>query len=615
MHPRMPWLPHPSVPLAHPPPAAHAPSLRIFLGKPHALAFLADGALVIGTSHGLRVHDPASPLPARSELTIGGRVHWMLAHPDGTSVVAAVHGPQGASVVRAWPASGERITLLPVAELGYSFCAGLSPDGARFAWRELGVPPVLHVVDAGTGAPLLRRELPQDCNGAGSLAVHVDGSVYITTSHLLIVHPDGRHEPRDQPWLSRIAAPLFIEPGGAMICENGDRVAFDGAENYRRSLPDSAHDGSVSYDRERLGFHKPNGPVQVWDVATRRVIFKADLPRATGQLASWPGQATAASATHVAAIDHGEASVLIWELERPAAPPFKLTGYSLGARRLARHGDLLTVHTCQPPNTLPSVLEIDITTGAARLLDTPEVHDVVRTADGERMLVMHDTGPMQPIAVDTIDPAGAVTGSLAVQRGAGELALSPDDELWGVVSHTYTRGDPTVHAQWRAFAATRWAKTVKLKGFWQHIALCDTAAAVVAGEDLEVLPFTRGAPLRTRKVPTGTHALAISPGGAYVALVGHDGPLLVEVATGATIVPAIDLPGRPPVPHAVCFESETHMFIGHDSGAITRHAVPSGAQEAALLGHTDKVRALLWADGALWSGSEDGTIVRWSAPG
>lgn len=66
----MSWTPLPPAPIARHDAGPRAPALRIFDGKPHALAFLADGALVVGASHGLTLHDPLAPTPPRASLDV-----------------------------------------------------------------------------------------------------------------------------------------------------------------------------------------------------------------------------------------------------------------------------------------------------------------------------------------------------------------------------------------------------------------------------------------------------------------------------------------------------------------------------------------------------------------
>lgn len=50
-------------------------------------------------SHSLTLHDPTAPTPPRATVDVGGGVDWMLAHPDGESVVAAVRSSLGSAVV------------------------------------------------------------------------------------------------------------------------------------------------------------------------------------------------------------------------------------------------------------------------------------------------------------------------------------------------------------------------------------------------------------------------------------------------------------------------------------------------------------------------------------
>ncbi|MCY1062189.1 hypothetical protein [Nannocystis sp. SCPEA4] len=611
----MPWTPHPTAPIIRLDAGPRAPVLQIFHGKPHALAFLADGSLVVGMSRGLTVHDPSAPTPPRAAIDVGGKVEWMVAHPDGESVVAAVSDPRARAVVRAWPATARVVTLLRPSSHEGHFCGGLSPDGAQLVWLNSDPSPVLSTVDALTGATLRELELPPEFGRAVTLAVRSDGAVYLTGEYVNIIHPDGRREPRlDSPFYMR-PQPLFADERGGMICSHGHRFVVAGGlfESAGRVHARSGG-GTVSYDRARITFHDSLDPVQVWDVASERVIFRAEMERAIGSIPGWHGQSAAASASHVAAIDHADASITIWPIDQPDAPVATMTGYSQGVQRLMFHGAGLTVHTCQPANTLNAVIELDRTTGAAQMLARDHVHDIARTRDGQRLLVLRGDRPLEPVAIDLFDAAGAVVETLSVQKGAGELALAPDDAMWGVVSHTYPAGhrqDPTCHAQWRPFGASKWTKTLKLRGRWQCIALADTAAAVAVEEEVTVVAFAKGKTLLTTKLPKRVARIAISRDGAWVGVACFDALRLIRVATGAVVELAVDLPGERTGAIALCFQDDAWLFVAHASGAITQHRVPSGEQAAALFGHTDAVRALAWADGALWSGSEDGTILRW----
>ncbi|WAS90590.1 WD40 repeat domain-containing protein [Nannocystis punicea] len=609
----MSWTPHHPAPIVQLAAAPRSPALRIFNGKPYSLAFLADGSLVVGGSHGLTLHDPEAPTPARARVEVGGVVDWMLAHPDGESVVAAILDPRGPSVVRVWPVSARVVTLLRVPSFESQFVGTLSPDGSRVYWRRGGKPPVLFSFDALSGAPLREIELPQDALRAGSLAAREDGTVYLATQHMLVVHPDGRLEPRDDSPFFMGPDPFFATADGGMVCRDGKRISYaDGKFGHLPDIPGHARGRTVSHDRKRLTLHDPLDEVTVWDVAAERVIFVGKQEKAIGSIPSWRGNSAASSATHVAAIDFSDASVQIWRMDQPAQPIATMTGYSQGAQRLMFHGGSLTVQTCQPSNTLDGVLEIDLATGATKMLERTRVLDAARTADGQRLLVQYDSVGLSPVKVTQFDPAGEEIETVEVQRGSGEVAVSPDGAMWGVLSHTYppNRGEPTCFAQWRAFGATKWAKNLKLKGRFQHIALSNTSAAVSVDEQLNVVAFAKGKSLVSTTLPKMAIALAISPDGARVGVSCLDCPRVVRIATGAIVEVALDLPGERSVARSVCVTDEW-LFLGHETGAITQHRVDTGEQVAALYGHTDQVLALVWHDGALWSGSEDGSIVKW----
>jgi hypothetical protein len=316
-------------------------------------------------------------------------------------------------------------------------------------------------------------------------------------------------------------------------------------------------------------------------------------------------------------IDYRDAGVTIWRFDRPEQPVARLTGYSRGLRRVLVHGGALTVQHTQSGNYIDSVQEIEVATGAARMLAHARVCDVARTRDGQRLLVLHEQGPSMPLAVTVFDAAGQSLESVEVQRGAGEVTVAPNGATWGVISHSYPaqlRAEPTCHGQWRAFGATKWAKNVKLKGHWPRLALADTAAAVMADEQLEVVGLPKGKTLLSTPIAKGGRGVALSPDGAFVAVASFAGPRLVRVATGAVIELTPELPGERSSVCSLCF-SDAWLFVGYESGAITQHRVPGGEQVAALHGHTDEVLALTWAEGALWSAAEDGTIVRWGELG
>ncbi|MCY0986708.1 hypothetical protein OV203_06230 [Nannocystis sp. ILAH1] len=614
----MPWTPHNTAPIVQFAAAPRSPALRVFAGKPHALAFLADGSLVVGSSQGITLHDPAAPSPPRAAVEGIGGVEWMVAHPDGESVVAAVREPRGRAVVRVWPGSGRVVSLVPAPIPGYQFCGALAPDGARVYWRRSGPAPVLYTVDALTGAVLRELELPQEANRAGALAVRRDGAVYMQGNKMLVVHPDGRAEPRADSPFFMAPEPLFVADDGGLVGTRGERVGFkDGAFVHAREVGSSARTGTIAHDRSRLTFHGGLGDVQVWDVAAESPVFAVTQPSTIGTHPGWRGQAAASSASHVAAIDFRDAGVTIWQMDRPEQPSARLMGYSRGLRRVMVHGGALTVQHTQSSNYIDSVQEIELASGATRMLARTLVHDVARTRDGQRLLVLHEQGPSMPLVVAVLDAAGEALESVEVQRAAGEVTVAPGGATWGVISHSYPaqlRAEPTCHGQWRAFGATKWAKNVKLKGRFPRLALADTAAAVMADEQLEVVGIPKGKSLLSTPIAKGGRGVALSPDGAFAAVASFAGPRLVRVATGAVTELTPELPGERSSAISLCFTDEW-LFVGYDSGAITQHRVPGGEQVAALHGHTDEVLALTWADGALWSASEDGTVVRWGELG
>ncbi|PCC68174.1 hypothetical protein SAMN02745121_09108 [Nannocystis exedens] len=600
----MPWTSYFPAPLPRFPAAPRAPTLRIFAGKPHALAFLADGSLIVGASHGLTLHDPTASAPPRATVELGGGVEWMAAHPDGESVVAAIRDPRGNAVVRVWPTSARVVTLLRELDFGYRFCGGLSPDGARLYWRRNAASWMLSAADVATGSALGEVELPGDTGMATALAVRPDYTVYMRSEGLLVVHPDGRLESHEDGMFLGLN-PFFADAQGGMMGVDGKRIAFfDGEFDERDGLPHDADSATISHDRTRLTFHAPLERVQVWDVVARRVIFSTEQPGVWGAGPHWRGQGAASSAAHVAAIDYTDASVSIWNIDQPSQPSATLTGYSQGARRLLFHGATLTVHTCQPPNTRLSVLEIDRASGAAKILDETGVHDVVRTPDGQRLLVMRQDMHRR-FTLRVLDAAGVDVESVPVKGNGGALALTPNGAIWGSLVYSRAR-DPSETAcqvQWRAFGAAKAVKTLKLKGIMGCIALCDTAVAAMVGEELVVAALAKGKSLLSIRLPDCAHAIALSPDAMHVAAACRDVARLVRIATGAVVELG-------PAPRSVCF-GDVWLFVGHESGAITQHRVPSGEQVAALYGHTDEVCALSWVDGALWSGSADGTIVQW----
>ncbi|PCC69398.1 hypothetical protein SAMN02745121_08146 [Nannocystis exedens] len=612
----MPWIAHYTAPVAHLPAAPRSPALRVFAGKPHALAFLADGSLVIGTSLGVTLHDPAAPTPPRAVVEGIGGVEWMVAHPDGESVVAAVREPQGRAVVRVWPGSGRVVKLVAGPIPGYQFSGALAPDGAHLYWFRFGPPRVLCTVDALTGATVRELELPQEATG--SLAVRRDGAVYMKGKNMLVIHADGRVEPRaDSPFFIA-PEPLFVVDDGGLVGTRGQRVGFkDGAFVHDREVWSRAHEGTLSHDRSRLTFHGSLCDVQVWDVAAARTVFAVEQPSTIGLLPGWRGQSAASSAAHVAAIDFSDAGVTIWQIDRPEQPIARSTGYSRGLQRVMVHGSALTVQITQSANYMESVKEIELATGATRMLARTNVRDVARTRDGQRLLVLHEQGPMNPLAVAVLDAAGEPLESLEVQRGAGEVTVAPNGVTWGVITHSYPaqlHAEPTCYAQWRAFGATKWAKNVKLKGRFMGLALADTAAAVMVDDQLEVVGVPKGKTLLSTPIAKGGRGVALSPDGTFVAVGTFAGPRLVRLATGAVTELTPELPGEQSHVCSLCF-TEEWLFVGYESGAITQHRVPTGEQVAALHGHTDEVLALTWADGALWSASEDGTVVRWGELG
>lgn len=607
----MPWLDHVATPIHAAP--AEGVARQYLHGKPYALAFLASGQLVVGGARGLALHEPEGPQLGEL-LEVGGAARWMMAHPDGVSVIVAVSGPTGHAIVRAWLAQ-RRVTVLRRADsFGYSFSGALSPDGALLYWLETGKPPTLHTLDAATGEELRAVALPQEANGNATFAAGPDGAVYLKARKLLIVHADGRQEERDDSPFFMAPNPLFITGEGHILGADATLVERSGAAFVHGDLrlrSRRCHGGTYSGDRARVIFYGPIAEVSVVDVASMKEIFSVEHRSATGSIPSWHGQAASASATHVATIDHGDASVLIWRLDDPKTVVHRIEGSSQGIRRMMFHGDAVTVHTCQPNNTLSSVLEIALTSGATRQLDMSHVCDVVRTADARHMLVLTDGGYSRPSQVIAIDDAGEpMPDPVEVQRSAERLALSPDDAVWGAISHTFSmRSDPTNHIQWRAFGATRWAKTLKLKGYWAQLALSRSAALAIAGDELIAASSPKGKQLCAASLKHGARGADISPSGAWGAVASHDRLQLLDVASGVLTDMPITLP-VPSSPTAVCIQDEDHLFVGHASGAITHHT-RDGAQNGLFLAHTDEICALVWRDGSLWSGSADGTMLEW----
>ncbi|MFZ6184998.1 hypothetical protein [Nannocystis pusilla] len=607
----MSWSAIDPAPLIRREPAPGAPVLQIFAGKPHALAFLADGSLVVGGSRELSLHDPAAPTPPRATLDLGGGVEWMTAHPDGVSVVAAVRSSRGSAVVRVWPAARKIVRLFSEPSFGWVFTGNLSPDGAQLMWRRNGTPPTLCTVDLETGAQVREHALPPVANGTSTLAVRPDGGVYIAGGPGgFLVHPDGRIE--DCGVFDSFSAPFFATGGGVM-CIDGKRLGpVDGKLEQFPGLRESARGGSIGHDRRLLTFHDPMRHVYVWDTLARSVIFSAAQGGCYGTGAWWRGQSAAAGTTHVAAIQHLSATVDIWRIDQPAEPIARLTGYSQGARRLWFHGASLTTHTLQPVNTHLGVMEIDLQRGVAQMLVERRVHDMIRTADGQRLVVLHeeDSGGS---AATHFDAAGEALEKVAVQKSAGTLALAPNGGTWAVASSTWaTSGDPTVHAQWRAFGAAKWAKTVKARSYFHAIDLCDSAAAVMIGHELTVVALGKTKPLLTATIDDTVRALALSRDGAHVGLACDDQPRLVHVASGVITELKHEIPGDRQWPKCVCFDERgVWLFLGFPSGVITQHRVATGALVATLHAHTDEVRVLAWHDGSLWSSGEDGTILRW----
>ncbi|MDC0721280.1 hypothetical protein [Nannocystis bainbridge] len=603
----MTWTPRLAAPIVHFAAAPRGPALRIFAGKPHALAFLADGSLVVGASHGLTLHDPASPMPPRASIPAIGGVEWMVAHPDGESVVAAVREPGGRAVVRVWPASGRVVGLVPAPIPGFQFNGALTPDGAQLVGYRPGRPATLFRVDTLTGAVLGEIELPPEARGA--LAVRRDGAVYMSSNHLLIVHADGRIEPREDSPFFIGPNPLLVTDDGGMIGTRGERAGLvDGKFVHLRDLSIGSGPGTVAHDRSRVTFHDSLGEVVVWEVAAERAIFTARQPGTIGQQPGWRGQGAAASASHVAAIDCIDASVAIWAIDRPEQPLARVTGFSRGLRRVIVYEGAVTAHLTQSLNYLDSVVEIELASGATRMLTHVQVHDVVRTRDRQRMVVLHDGAA---VAVAVLDAEGEKLETIEVQRCADGLALAPNDATWGVLSHTRPsnpRSDPTCHAQWRAFGAAK-GKTFKAKGDWPRLALADEVAAVLIGEALAVVGLAKAKPTLSLQIERGG-AIAISPEGAFVAVAGYPEIRLIRVATGAVVEALPELPSGPSHACSLLLTREW-LFVGHEWGQITQHRVPGGEQVAVLHRHTDQVLDLRWADGALWSASEDGTIVRW----
>jgi len=611
----MSWSPYSPVPIIRHPVAPASPAVQYFVGKPHALAFLADGSLVIGASRNLTLQDPAAPTRPRAALELGGGVEWMTAHPDGESVVVAVRSARGSAALRVWPAAAKIVTLFTEPSFGWQFCGNLSPDGAHLVWRRNGTPPTLRTVDASTGELLRELELELDLNSAHTLAVRPDGSVLITSRASRLVHPDGRTEPG--AGFSSFGSAFFATQNAVMAIDGRRFILVDDKFEESARLPESAAGGTISHDRRLLTFYDNLRWVQVYDVLARNVVFAVNRHGVYGSGPHWRGNAAAASTTHVAAIDYRDASVAIWRIDRPDQPIARLTDYSQGARRLMFHGDgKCTIHTCQPPNTWVSLLEVDLASGAAQMAQVSRIVDMARTRDGQRTVIVHEKYNTHTLSVSELDAAAEEVFSVDVERAGGEVAVTPNGATFGAVTHAYPRNDHAesiAQARWRAFGAAKWAKTVKLKGLWQHLVLCDTHAAVMAGHELVVIALARNKTLLSLTFPEWAEAIAISRDGAYVGVGCQDTPRLVHVASGTVTELKHEVPGARQFPRSVCFDEDgASLFVGFPCGAITRHRVLTGALVTTLHGHDDEVCALTWHDGRLWSGSHDGTFLQWS---
>ncbi|MDC0670678.1 WD40 repeat domain-containing protein [Nannocystis radixulma] len=608
----MSWSPIPVVPIIRHPDAPASPRLQYFAGKPHALAFLADGSLVVGASRNLTLHDPEGPTPPRAALELGGAVEWMMAHPDGESVLVAVRNARDSAMLRVWPATARIVNLFTEPSFGWQFTGNLNPDGTRLIWRRNGQPPTLRTVDVATGELLTEFALPQDTNGTQTMAVRPDDAVYIKSRPSLLIHPDGRMEEATD---TGFFEPFFATTGAVMSTCGRRYIRVDDKLEESGRLPESASGGTISHDRRWLTFYSLSW-VQVWDALARSVVFAVNRHGVYGQHPWWRGQYAAASTTHLAAIDHRDATVAIWRIGQPDEPIARLTDYSQGAQRLMFHGDgKCTAHTCQPPNTWTSLMEFELATGAAKMAQIAHIVDMARSSDGQRTIILHEKHRADTLSVSELNPDAEEVSSVDVQRAGGTIAMSPNGAVWGVVTHAYPKDHHagyTAQVQWRPFGAGKWSKTVKLKGIWQHIVLCDTAAAIMVGHELVVIALAKNKTLLTVTLPEEAEAIAISRDGAHVGVGCRDRQRLVHVASGTITELEHDIPGERQWPKAVAFDEHgTSLFVGFPCGAITQHRVLTGALTATLRGHHDEVCALAWHDGHLWSGSQDGTIFQW----
>ncbi len=145
-----------------------------------------------------------------------------------------------------------------------------------------------------------------------------------------------------------------------------------------------------------------------------------------------------------------------------------------------------------------------------------------------------------------------------------------------------------------------------------HFALSPDGREVVTASDQGELAWWNlrsGRKIRTHRIGSGNHALALAPDGRRVAVGIEGGIQLVDARTGKTETASADIAGRPT---SLLFSPEGRTVVStNEDGTLTLWDARSAAPRERLRGHSAS-QAVFSRDGkTLYTVSEEGTAIAW----